>query len=129
MKGQSVFSVLNSPAAPGIVSALSSRAQCKFTFYGNFSVFFKFPRMTSDIQSGSFNKALVNFYDTALILELRLYYLGVTLVPIYTNKCLCGRRLQPKSHLLALQAFLDLKQEHSVVSVLSTSTHMLTRRY
>lgn len=73
--------------------------------------------MPSDIQSGSFNKALVNFCDTAVILELRLYYLGVTLVPIYTNKCLCGQCSRPKSHLLALQAFRDLKQEHSVVSV------------
>lgn len=56
--------------------------------------------MASDIQSGSFNKALVNFCDMAVILELRLYYLGVTLVLKYTNKCLCGQHSQPKGHLL-----------------------------
>lgn len=74
-KGQ-MFSVLHSSfLALGPISACSSRARCKFFCSMGILMFFfllflfVFPRIASDMQSGSFQKEPGSICETAVILD------------------------------------------------------------
>lgn len=82
---------------------------------------FLFPWIVCDIPSGSFQKEPVNICDTTAILDPRLYYLNVALVPIYTYRCLCGRCLQTKGE--GLKGVVTSTRMYTAVLLRSLSTN------